>query len=81
MSPVPREAKAEYGLHKGAAMKNILQGNEAIAREAWEAVLVGTFSKLFPEIEDRMWLNALTDLLPKKIHELNVKAFQKGREA
>jgi indolepyruvate ferredoxin oxidoreductase beta subunit len=49
--------------------------------QAANVVLVGAFSKLIPEIEDRMWLNALTDLLPKKIQDLNVKAFQKGREA
>ena len=49
--------------------------------QAANVVLVGAFSKLIPEIEDQMWLNALTDLLPKKIQDLNVKAFQKGREA
>ncbi len=59
-------------------MKNILQGNEAIAREAWEAVLVGTFSKLFPEIEDRMWLNALTDLLPKRFTSSMSRHSKKG---
>jgi len=48
--------------------------------QAANVVLVGAFSKLIPEIEDRMWLNALTDLLPKKIQGLNVEAFQKGRE-
>src|SRR5208282_2333238 len=46
--------------------------------QAANVVLVGAFSKLIPEIEDQMWLNALTDLLPKKIQDLNVKAFQKG---
>ncbi len=49
--------------------------------QAANVVLVGAFSKLIPEIGDQMWLNALTDLLPKKIRDLNVKAFQKGREA
>ncbi len=49
--------------------------------QAANVVLMGAFSKLLPEIEERMWLNALADLLPKKIQELNVKAFQKGREA
>jgi indolepyruvate ferredoxin oxidoreductase beta subunit len=49
--------------------------------QAANVVLVGAFSKLIPEIEDRMWLSALTDLLPKEIQDLNVKAFQKGREA
>ena len=49
--------------------------------QAANVVLVGAFSNLIPEIEDRMWLNALSDLLPKKIRDLNVKAFEKGREA
>jgi hypothetical protein len=44
-------------------------------------VLVGAFSTFFPEIKDDMWKGALTDLLPKKIQDLNVKAFQKGQES
>ena len=43
-------------------------------------VLVGAFSNFFPEIKDALWKRALTDLLPKKIHELNVKAFDEGKK-
>ena len=28
-----------------------------------------------------MWMSALKDLLPKKIHELNIKAFEEGKKA
>jgi indolepyruvate ferredoxin oxidoreductase beta subunit len=49
--------------------------------QAANVVLVGAFSKFFPEIKDNMWKGALTDLLPKKIHELNIKAFAEGKKA
>jgi indolepyruvate ferredoxin oxidoreductase beta subunit len=49
--------------------------------QAANVVLVGAFSNFIPEINDDMWLAALTDLLPKKILELNIKAFQKGKKA
>jgi indolepyruvate ferredoxin oxidoreductase beta subunit len=64
---------------------HVVKGQEIALRlgnaQAANVVLVGAFSRLIPWIEDRMWLNALTDLLPKKLQEINVKAFQKGREA
>ncbi len=49
--------------------------------QAANVVLVGAFSRFFPEIKEEMWLNALTDLLPKKIHELNISAFKEGQKA
>ncbi len=49
--------------------------------QAANVVLVGAFSKFFPEIKKDMWVRALTDLLPAKIHELNIKAFEMGKEA
>ena len=49
--------------------------------QAANVVLVGAFSKFFPEIKKDMWTRALTDLLPAKIHELNIKAFEMGKEA
>jgi indolepyruvate ferredoxin oxidoreductase beta subunit len=49
--------------------------------QAANVVLVGAFSKFFPEIKKDMWTRALTDLLPAKIHELNVKAFEMGKKA
>jgi indolepyruvate ferredoxin oxidoreductase, beta subunit len=48
--------------------------------QAANVVLVGAFSNFFPEITDIMWKKALADLLPKKIHELNFKAFDEGKE-
>jgi len=49
--------------------------------QAANVVLVGAFANFFPEIKDKMWSNALTDLLPKKILELNVRAFEEGRRS
>jgi indolepyruvate ferredoxin oxidoreductase beta subunit len=49
--------------------------------QAANVVLVGAFSNFFPKISDAMWKSALADLLPKKIHELNFTAFDKGKKA
>jgi indolepyruvate ferredoxin oxidoreductase beta subunit len=49
--------------------------------QAANVVLVGAFSKFFPEIKKEMWVGALKDLLPAKIHELNIKAFELGKKA
>ncbi len=49
--------------------------------QAANVVLVGAFSTFFPEIKDALWIGALKDLLPKKIHELNIKAFGEGKKA
>jgi indolepyruvate ferredoxin oxidoreductase, beta subunit len=49
--------------------------------QAANVVLVGAFSKFFPEIKKESWNNALNDLLPKKILDLNLKAFQEGEKA
>jgi indolepyruvate ferredoxin oxidoreductase beta subunit len=49
--------------------------------QAANVVLVGAFSKFFPEIKKDMWVRALTDLLPAKIHDLNIKAFELGKKA
>lgn len=49
--------------------------------QAANVVLVGAFSNFFPEIKDESWMSALKDLLPAKIHDLNIKAFYEGRKA
>ena len=63
----------------------IVKGQEIALKlgnvQAANVVLVGAFSNLFPEIKDEMWLGALTGLLPKKILELNIKAFQEGKNS
>src|SRR5208283_5325247 len=47
---------------------------------AANVVLVGAFSNFF-KFKEETWINALTELLPKKIHELNIAAFKEGRKA
>ena len=63
----------------------VVKGQEIAARlgntQAANVVLVGAFSNFFPEIEMAMWERALTDLLPKKILDLNIKAFGEGKKA
>ena len=47
---------------------------------AANVVLVGAFSNFF-KFKEETWINALTELLPKKIQELNIAAFKEGRKA
>jgi len=47
---------------------------------AANVVLVGAFSNFF-KFKEETWIDALTGLLPKKIHELNINAFTEGRKA
>jgi len=64
---------------------HIVKGQEIALKlgnaQAANVVLVGAFSNFFPEIKDAMWFAALNDLLPKKILDLNVKAFEEGKKA
>lgn len=64
---------------------HIVKGQEIALKlgnaQAANVVLVGAFSNFFPEIKEEMWMKALTDLLPKKIHDLNIKAFNEGKKA
>jgi len=43
-------------------------------------VLLGTLSKLFPEIGSDVWETAIRNHVPTKLQELNIKAFHVGRE-
>ncbi len=63
----------------------IVNGQE-IARklgniQAANVVLVGAFSNFFPEFKEEQWTNAIRELLPAKLHELNIRAFHEGRKA
>jgi len=42
-------------------------------------VLLGAMSRLF-EVSEELWLEKILNRLPQKVHELNRKAFSKGRE-
>lgn len=62
----------------------IVNGQE-IARkfgniQAVNAVLMGGFSNFFPEITEERWADAIRALLPTKLCELNINAFEGGGE-
>ncbi|HVN23768.1 MAG TPA: indolepyruvate oxidoreductase subunit beta [Syntrophorhabdales bacterium] len=63
---------------------HIIKGNDIALQlgdvRAANVVLVGAFSNFF-KFKEETWLEALTSLLPKKIHELNIAAFKEGRKA
>ena len=42
---------------------------------------LGAFSNFFPEIKEGQWTDAIQTLLPAKLRELNIKAFDEGRKA
>jgi indolepyruvate ferredoxin oxidoreductase beta subunit len=59
-----------YGIAKGI-------GNIQVAN----VVLLGALSNFFPELTVDRWTEAIKSLLPAKLHEINVKAFDEGRAA
>ncbi len=61
----------------------IINGNE-IARElgniqAANVVLIGAFSNFLPDLTVEQWMDSIKDLLPVRLHEINIKAFHAGR--
>ncbi len=44
-------------------------------------VLIGSLSNFFPELAPEQWIGAIQDLLPARLHDINAKAFQAGRQA
>jgi indolepyruvate ferredoxin oxidoreductase beta subunit len=63
----------------------ILNGNE-IAKalgniQVANVVVVGAFSNFFPELDPDQWIDAIKDLIPIRLHEINIKAFREGRSA
>jgi indolepyruvate ferredoxin oxidoreductase beta subunit len=92
LPPAVNLGQAKYPEDIPATFKKYFKGNVHMINgqetalslgnaQAANVVLVGAFSNFFPEIKQDMWMRALTDLLPKKIHELNMKAFELGRKA
>ena len=80
----PDDIPARFKKHFNGNM-HLIKGQEIALKlgnaQAANVVLVGAFSNFFPEITDEMWISALTDLLPKKILELNIRAFQEGKKS
>lgn len=49
--------------------------------KAVNIALIGRLSKYFPEISDDIWRDAITATVPPKFLELNLKAFELGKNA
>jgi indolepyruvate ferredoxin oxidoreductase, beta subunit len=50
-------------------------GNVQVAN----VVLIGALSQFFPELDVDQWTGAIQELLPSRLHEINVSAFHEGR--
>jgi indolepyruvate ferredoxin oxidoreductase, beta subunit len=67
--------------------KNVwmINGNDIAKKlgniQAANVVLVGALSGFFPELQPQLWIDAISSLLPAKLHEINVNAFHAGRAA
>jgi indolepyruvate ferredoxin oxidoreductase beta subunit len=44
-------------------------------------VLIGALSSFFPELNEEQWIDAIKSLLPDRLHEINVLAFNEGKAA
>jgi indolepyruvate ferredoxin oxidoreductase beta subunit len=44
-------------------------------------VLLGALSNFFPDLETEKWIDVLKDILPSRLHDINIKAFREGRQA
>jgi indolepyruvate ferredoxin oxidoreductase beta subunit len=63
----------------------IIDGRE-IARslgniQVANVVIIGALSNFFPELKPEQWIDAIKELLPSRLHEINTKAFYGGRAA
>ena len=54
---------------------------QAGSARAVNIVLLGRFSRYFPEIAEADWKEAIEAIVPRKFRELNYKAFELGRSA
>ena len=44
-------------------------------------VLIGAVSNFFPELAAQQWIDVTKNLLPARLHDINIKAFEAGRSA
>lgn len=49
--------------------------------QAANVVLLGAFSNFFPKLNADQWTEAIKELLPSRLHKINLKAFYEGRSA
>jgi indolepyruvate ferredoxin oxidoreductase, beta subunit len=50
-------------------------------RQVANVVMIGAFSNFFSELTIEQWSDAIQELLPEKLREINLKAFRAGRAA
>lgn len=43
-------------------------------------VLLGALSNFFPDLKADRWIDVIKGILPPKLHDINVEAFQEGRQ-
>lgn len=78
----PKDVESTFRQHFS---KNVwIVDGDKIARELGNlqvanVVLIGALSNFFPELDPEQWLGAVKDLLPARLHEINARAFQAGR--
>lgn len=49
--------------------------------QAANVVLIGAFSNFFPDLNAEQWIAAIKELLPERLHEINIRAFHEGKAA
>jgi indolepyruvate ferredoxin oxidoreductase, beta subunit len=63
----------------------VVDGNQIAKKlgniQVANVVLIGALSSFFPELQPQQWIDAIKQLLPTKLHDINVKAFDAGRSA
>jgi indolepyruvate ferredoxin oxidoreductase, beta subunit len=63
----------------------VVDGNQ-IARslgniQVANVVLMGALSAFFANLQPQQWIDAIKDLLPVRLHDINIRAFEAGRSA
>jgi indolepyruvate ferredoxin oxidoreductase beta subunit len=92
LPPAVSLGQMEYPKDVEATFKKFFKDNvrmingQEIARklgniQAANVVLIGAFSNFFLEIKKEQWTDAIKALLPVRLHDLNIKAFDEGRKA
>jgi indolepyruvate ferredoxin oxidoreductase beta subunit len=84
--------KAEYPAGVEQTFRKFFKDNvwvvngQEIARsigniQAANVVIIGAFSNFFPELKPEQWTEAIENLLPARLHGINIMAFTEGRAA
>ena len=92
LPPAVNLGKMEYPARVGETFKKhfgenvwILNGRD-IAKELGNiqvanVVLIGALSNFFPDLKTGRWIDVIKNILPPKLHDINVRAFHEGQKA